>query len=431
MTKSKNKGNVRQLFLYFFGILVRLFFKFPYLCGHKTTKPIYLTNDMTKNITKDIRYIGVDDPEMRLFESQYATPDGMCYNSYVILDEKVAILDTSDRRTLGTWKENLTEALGGRTPDYLIVQHLEPDHASGIADLCALYPTLQIVCSAKAQQMMPQYGLGAAPIITVKEGDTLSLGSHTLRFIMAPMVHWPEVMVTYDEADRVLFSADGFGKFGVYDADADDWACEARRYYFNICGKYGTPVSTLLKKAAALDIQQILPLHGPVLEGEKLAEALRLYTIWSAYDVETEGVFIAHASIHGNTAAAAERLVEILKAKGCPKVAISDLCRDDLGEAIEDAFRYGKMICMASSYDAGVFPPMFDFLHHLEIKAYQRRRVGLVENGSWAPSAAKTMRPMLEGMKQVEIVEPVVTLRGTMKEADIPQLEALADAILA
>ncbi|MBE6254788.1 MAG: FprA family A-type flavoprotein [Prevotella sp.] len=390
---------------------------------------------MIKNITAGIRYIGVDDPEQHLFESQYHTPDGMCYNSFVILDEKVAIMDTSDSRTLEAWKANLKEALAGRQPDYLIVQHLEPDHASGIAEVCALYPTLQVVCSAKAKQMMPQYmtlsGAEEGAIITVKEGDTLSLGRHTLQFIMAPMVHWPEVMVTYDATDKVLFSADGFGKFGVYDADADDWACEARRYYFNICGKYGTPVSTLLKKAAALDIQKILPLHGPVLEGEKLAEAVRLYTIWSAYDVETEGVFIAHASIHGNTAAAAERLVEILKAKGCPKVAISDLCRDDLGEAIEDAFRYGKMICMASSYDAGVFPPMYDFLHHLDIKAYQRRRVGLVENGSWAPSAAKTMRPMLEGMKQVEIVEPIVTLRGKMKDEDLAQLEALADAILA
>ncbi len=388
---------------------------------------------MKNIITKDIRYIGVDDPTLALFESQYHTPDGMCYNSYVILDEKVAVMDTSDSRTIGQWKQNLTEALDGRQPDYLIVHHLEPDHASGIAEVCELYPSMQIVCSAKAKQMMPQYFEGSAleeRILTVKEGDTLELGHHTLQFIMAPMVHWPEVMVTYDNLDRALFSADGFGKFGVYDADADDWACEARRYYFNICGKYGTPVSTMLKKASALDIERILPLHGPVLEGEKLAEALRLYTIWSAYDVETEGVFIAHASIHGNTAAAAEHLAEILKAKGCPKVAVSDLCRDDLSEAIEDAFRYGKMICMASSYDAGVFPPMYDFLHHLDIKAYQRRRVALVENGSWAPSAAKTMRPMLEGMKQVEVVEPVVTLRGRMKEADIPQLEALADALL-
>ena len=389
---------------------------------------------MIKDITTDIKYIGVDDAGMRLFESQYATPEGMCYNSYVVLDEKVAVMDTSDRRTMDEWKRNLVAALNGRQPDYLIVHHLEPDHASGIAEVCALYPQMQVVCSAKAKQMMPQYfddSALEARVLTVKEGDTLALGSHTLHFVMAPMVHWPEVMVTYDDADRVLFSADGFGKFGVYDADADDWACEARRYYFNICGKYGGPVSTLLKKAAALDIEQILPLHGPVLKGEQMAEALRLYTIWSAYEVETEGVFIAHASIHGNTAAAAERLVEILKAKGCTKVAISDLCRDDLGEAIEDAFRYGKMVCMASSYDAGVFPPMYDFLHHLDIKAYQRRRVALVENGSWAPSAAKTMRPMLEAMKQVEVVEPVVTLRGKMKETDIPALEALAEAILA
>lgn len=388
---------------------------------------------MVKNITPEIIYIGVDDPGQHLFESQYDTPEGMCYNSYVIMDEHVAIMDTSDARTLDAWKTNLHEALAGRQPDYLIIHHLEPDHASGIAEVAALYPQMQIVCSAKAKQMMPQYFDDEAlvsRVLPVKEGDTLSLGCHTLQFMMAPMVHWPEVMVTYDGQDHVLFSADGFGKFGVYDADADDWACEARRYYFNICGKYGAPVSTLLKKASALDIQKILPLHGPVLDGEKLAEAMRLYAIWSSYDVETEGVFIAHASIHGNTAAAATRLAEILKQKGCPKVAVSDLCRDDLGEAIEDAFRFGEMICMASSYDAGVFPPMYDFLHHLDIKAYQRRRVGLVENGSWAPSAAKTMRPMLEGMKQVEIVEPVVTLRGRMKESDIPQLEALADAIL-
>ena len=389
---------------------------------------------MILNITNDIRYIGVDDPEQHLFENQYVTPDGMCYNSYAILDEKVAVMDTSDNRTLDQWKANLAEALEGRTPDYLIVHHLEPDHASGIGAVAALYPNMVIVCSAKAKQMMPQYFDDEALLTrvqTVKEGDTLTLGRHTLHFVMAPMVHWPEVMVTYDDCDQVLFSADGFGKFGVREADADDWACEARRYYFNICGKYGGPVQTLLKKASALNIQKILPLHGPILEGEKLAEALRLYNIWSAYDVETEGVFIAHASIHGNTAAAAERLAEILKAKGCPKVAVGDLCRDDLHEAIEDAFRYGKMICMASSYDAGVFPPMYDFLHHLDSKAYQRRRVGLVENGSWAPSAAKTMRALLEGMKAVEVVEPIVTLRGRMKEGDLPQLEALADAILA
>ncbi len=388
---------------------------------------------MIEKITDDIRYIGVDDPSQHLFESQYHTPDGMCYNSYLIMDEKVAVMDTSDARTTRQWEERLLEALEGRTPDYLIVHHLEPDHASGIAEVCARYPQLTLVCSAKAKQMMPQYfddEALLARVQTVKEGDTLPLGSHTLTFIMAPMIHWPEVMVTYDAADGALFSADGFGKFGVRDADADDWACEARRYYFNICGKYGGPVSTLLKKVAAFDVQRILPLHGPILEGEMLAEALRLYTIWSAYDVETEGVFIAHASIHGNTAAAAEQLAEILKAKGCPKVTMNDLCRDDLGEAIEDAFRYGRMVCMASSYDAGVFPPMYDFLHHLDIKAYQRRRVALVENGSWAPSAAKTMRAMLEGMKQVDIVEPVVTLRGRMKEADKAQLEALAEALM-
>ncbi|MBP5771751.1 MAG: FprA family A-type flavoprotein [Bacteroidaceae bacterium] len=389
---------------------------------------------MIKNITKDIRYIGVDDSEMQLFESQYHTPDGMCYNSYLIFDEKVAILDTTDSRTLDAWKENLREGLDGKQPDYLIVHHLEPDHASGIAEVAALYPNLTIVCTAKAKQMLPLYfddDKLAERILAVKEGDTLSLGSHTLRFIPAPMVHWPEVMASYDEADKVLFSADAFGKFGTYDADADDWACEARRYYFNICGKYGQPVSTLLKKVTAFDIQHICPLHGPVLEGAALAEAVRLYSIWSAYDVETEGVFIAYASIHGNTAAAAQCLAGILKEKGCPKVAVSDLCRDDMHEAIEDAFRFGRMICMASSYDAGVFPPMYDFLHHLEIKAYQRRRVALVENGSWAPSAAKTMRGLLEGMKAVDIVEPVVTLRGRLKDADRPQLEALAEAILA
>ncbi len=390
----------------------------------------------TKKITNDICYIGVDDADLRLFENQYHTPEGMCYNSYVILDDKVAVMDTSDGRTLEQWKENLTKALGDRQPDYLIVHHLEPDHADGIADVCAMYPGLRIVCSAKALQMMPQYfpvpttADGEQRVTVVKEGDTLSLGRHTLRFIMAPMIHWPEVMMTYDETDHALFSADAFGKFGVYDADADDWACEARRYYFNICGKYGAPVTTVLKKAAALQIDRILPLHGPVLEGGKMAEALRLYTIWSAYDVETEGVFIAHASIHGHTAEAAERLAEILKEKGCPKVAMNDLTTDDLGEAIEDAFRYGRMVCMASSYDAGVFPPMYDFLHHLDIKTYQRRRVALVENGSWAPTAAKTMRGMFEKMKQVEIVEPVVTLRGAMKDADIPSLEALAEAIL-
>lgn len=384
-------------------------------------------------ITPEIIYIGQDDADIRLFESQYVVPDGMCYNSYVILDEKIAIMDTSDARTMEAWKKDLAEALNGRQPDYLIVQHLEPDHASGIGEVLEMYPGIQIVCSAKAQTMIPLYFPNSdisQRVIAVKEGDKLSLGKHELTFVMAPMVHWPEVIVTYDATDKVLFSADGFGKFGVIDADPDDWACEARRYYFNICGKYGNPVSTLLKKASGLDIQQILPLHGPILSGEKMAEALRLYTIWSQYGVETEGVFIAHASIHGCTKEAAEKLADILRKKGCKKVAISDLCREDQAEAIEDAFKYGKLVLCASSYDAGVFPPMHDFLHHLQIKAWQRREVALVENGSWAPCAARTMAQMLEEMKDITIKGETVTLRGKMKDSDIPALEALAEAIM-
>jgi len=388
---------------------------------------------MKPTITKDIIYIGQDDADIRLFESQYVVPDGMCYNSYLILDEKIAIMDTSDSRTMEAWKADLKEALNGRQPDYLIVQHLEPDHASGIGEVLALYPNIKVVCSAKAQTMIPLYFPNTDitdRVIAVKESDTLSLGQHTLTFVMAPMVHWPEVMVTYDTTDKVLFSADGFGKFGVIDADLDDWACEARRYYFNICGKYGAPVSTLMKKAANLDIQQILPLHGPILTGEMLAEALRLYSIWSQYGVETEGVFIAHASIHGCTAEAAEKLADILRQKGCKKVAISDLCREDQAEAIEDAFKYGKVVFAASSYDAGLFPPMYDFIHHLQIKAWQNREVAIIENGSWAPSAARVMKQMLEEMKNTTIKGDIVTLRGKMKDSDIPALEALAEAIM-
>lgn len=385
-------------------------------------------------ISQDIIYIGQDDAEIRLFESQYVVPDGMCYNSYLILDEKIAVMDTSDSRTMEAWKKDLAAALDGRTPDYLIVHHLEPDHASGIAEVLALYPSLKVVCSNKAAQMMPLYFPNndfAERVMTVKEKDTLSLGKHTLTFLMAPMVHWPEVMVTYDAQDKVLFSADGFGKFGVYEADADDWACEARRYYFNICGKYGAPVSTLLKKAATVEIEQILPLHGPVLKGEALAGALRLYTLWSSYQVEAEGVFVAYASIHGCTQEAVEKLVDILKAKGCKKVSVSDLCREDQAEAIEDAFKYGKVVLAASSYDAGLFPPMYDFIHHLQIKAWQNREVALIENGSWAPTAGRVMKEMVEAMKNVTIKGDTVTLRGRMKESDIPALEALADAILA
>lgn len=382
----------------------------------------------------DIKYIGVDDPLLRLFESQYVTPAGMCYNSWVILDDKVAITDTSDARTMEQWKANLSEALQGRKPDYLIVHHLEPDHASGIEEVMTLYPELTVICSAKAKQMAAQYISDSESIEkrfqVVAEGDTLSLGKHNLSFIMAPMIHWPEVMMTYDATEGILFSADAFGKFGTMDADKDDWACEARRYYFNICGKYGSPTQTLLKKAANLNISKIYPLHGPVLENEALAEAIRLYDIWSSYSVETEGVFIAHASIHGNTAQAAEQLVEILKQKGCPKVAISDLCREDMAEAIEDAFRYGKIIIAASSYDADVFPPMHDFLHHLALKSWQKKTVGIIENGSWAPTAARTMKKMLEGMKDITIIDPVVTIRGKVKPSDNDALQLLADEIL-
>ena len=387
-----------------------------------------------RHVTETIKYIGCDDADIRLFESQYNVPEGMCYNSFVILDEKVAIMDTSDKRTLEQWKKNLTEALGDRKPDYLIVHHLEPDHASGIGDVLAMYPDIQVVCSANAKTMIPLYFPDsdlADHVIAVKEGDTLELGEHTLTFVMAPMVHWPEVMVTYDAKDKVLFSADGFGKFGVMDADADDWACEARRYYFNICGKYGTPVSTLLKKAAKLDIEQILPLHGPFLSGEKMAEALRLYGIWSSYGVESEGVFIAHASIHGCTKHAAEKLADILRKKGCKKVSITDLCREDIHEAVEDAFKYGKVVFAASSYDAGLFTPMYNFLHLLQAKTWQKRDAAIIENGSWAPSAAKVMTKMLLDMKNINIKGNTVTLRGVMKDSDIPALEALADEILA
>ena len=386
------------------------------------------------NITNDIIYIGQDDKETTLFESQYMLEAGMCYNSYLIDDDKIAIMDTSDQRTFEAWLDDLKNALNGKTPDYLIVQHLEPDHTGGVGEVLNLYPEIKIVCSAKAATMIPLYFPNhdiTSNVMTVKEGDTLNLGKHTLQFIMAPMVHWPEVMVTYDQTDKVLFSADAFGKFGVREADPDDWACEARRYYFNICGKYGGPVSTLLKKASALEIEQICPLHGPILKGEAMAEALRLYTIWSAYGVEAEGVFIAYASIHGCTKEAAELLAAILKGKGCKKVAIADLCREDQAEAIEDAFKYGKVVLAASSYDAGLFPPMYDFLHHLQIKAWQNREVALIENGSWAPSAGRVMKQMIEEMKNVTIKGDLVTIRGRMKDTDISALEALADAILA
>ena len=382
-------------------------------------------------ITDDIKYIGVDDTDLDLFESQYIIPNGISYNSYLILDDKVAVMDSVDDRKQEEWFELLAEALDGRTPDYLVVQHMEPDHAGSVAAFVARYPEAKIVASTRAVQMLPQFFEDADfsnATIEVKEGDTLTLGRHTLQFFMAPMVHWPEVMVTYDQQAKVLFSADGFGKFGALAAD-EEWACEARRYYFNICGKYGAQVQALLKKAATLDIECICPLHGPILK-ENLGYYIGLYDTWSRYDVETEGIFIAYASIHGGTAAAAHRLAEILREKGAPKVSVADLSRDDMAEAVEDAFRMDRLVVAAASYDGGVFPPMHDFLHHLQIKSYQKRKVGIVENGSWAPCAARVMRSMLETMKDVEIVEPVVTIRSRMKKADIPALEALADALL-
>ena len=387
---------------------------------------------MTLNVTDQIKYIGVDDTTIDLFESQYIVPNGISYNSYLIVDEKIAIMDTVDLRKGEEWFANLEEALEGRTPDYLVVQHMEPDHSGNISLLMQKYPEIKLVASAKAIQMMPQFFEDTCfegKTISVKEGETLSLGAHTLQFFMAPMVHWPEVMVTYDQLDKVLFTADGFGKFGAL-AHEEDWACEARRYYFNICGKYGAQVQSLLKKASALEITCICPLHGPILK-ENLDYYIGLYDTWSKYEVETEGVFIAYASIHGGTKKAAEKMAEILRAKGAPKVSLADLCRDDMAEAVEDAFRMGKLVVAAASYDADVFPPMYDFLHHLKLKAYQKRRVGIIENGSWAPCAGRIMKGMLETMKEIEIVEPMVTIRSTLKQGDIPALEALADAILA
>ena len=382
-------------------------------------------------ISDAIKYVGVDDAEMDLFESQYHTPDGMCYNSYVILDEKVAVMDTVDIRKTDEWMENLKTALAGRTPDYVVIQHLEPDHSGSLSIFLKAYPETTVVASQKAIQFIGQFFEHLEfKSIAVTEGDTLNLGQHCLHFVTAPMVHWPEVIVSYESTEQVLFSADGFGKFGVYEADADDWACEARRYYFNICGKYGNNVASLLKKASTLTIQKILPLHGPILAGDKMVEALRLYTLWCHYEPEAEGILVAHASIHGGTKECAERIAEMLRAKGAKKVSVFDLCRDDMAEAIEDAFKYGKLVLAAASYDGDVFPPMHFFLHKLILKGYRNRKVGIIENGTWAPSAGKAMNALLAQMKDIEIVEPLVTIKSRMKESDIPALEALAQAML-
>lgn len=387
-------------------------------------------------MTDAIRYVGVDDHEIDLFEGQYDVPEGMSYNSYVILDDKTAVMDTVDAAKTDEWLANVKTALDGRTLDYIVVQHMEPDHSGSFKVIVDEYPDAKIVATAKAFVMMEQFFENISlegRTIEAKEGDTLSLGTHTLKFIMAPMIHWPEVMMTYEESEKLLFSADGFGKFGALDFDdPEGWACEARRYYFGIVGKYGAMVQTLLKKASALEIEQILPLHGPVLPmpGTELSYYLETYNTWSSYQPETHGVFVAYASIHGNTAKAAKKLAEMLSAKG-EKVAISDICREDMAECVEDAFRYDRMVLCASSYDAGVFLPMHDFLNHLTVKTYQNRKVFMMENGTWAPSAARTMKQIAEGWKNVEVLEPVVTIKSTMKSTDIPNIEALADAIVA
>lgn len=384
---------------------------------------------MDIKISEDIKYIGVSTRDIDLFESQYIVPNGMAYNSYVILDEKIAVMDTSDKAVSEQWLANLKTVLGDRKPDYLVVQHLEPDHSANIEAVCTLYPEMQIVCSAKAKAMMPQFAdVDESKILVKAEGDTLCLGKHTLSFISAPMVHWPEVMLSYDSCDKVLFSADAFGKFGALDAD-ESWSCEARRYYFNIVGKYGAPVGTLLKKASALDIKTICPLHGPILT-DTIPEVLNLYSTWSSYTPENEGVFIAFASIHGNTAEAAYKMKEMLENKGCKRVAIADLSRDDIAECVEDAFRHSTLLCMASSYDAGVFAPMADFIHHLKSKAFQNRNVALVENGSWAPSAAKTMKAEFEQMKNITFIGDTVTIKTRVKPSDVEALEKLAEQLV-
>ena len=381
-------------------------------------------------ITEDIRYIGVNDHDIDLFEGQYQVPNGISYNSYVIMDEKIAIMDTVDKRKQTEFLENLETALAGRTPDYLVISHMEPDHASSIQAVVERYPEITLVGNAKTFPMLKLYfDLDTSRALTVKEGDTLKLGRHELTFVMAPMVHWPEVMVSYDSCDKVLFSADGFGKFGALDVD-EDWDCEARRYYFNIVGKYGMQVQTLLKKVAGLEIQLICPLHGPVLK-ENLGFYIGKYLTWSSYEPEEDGVLVACASIHGNTKAAAEKMVEVLRANGASKVVFMDLTRDDMAEAVADAFRYGKIILAAASYDAGVFPPMEDFLHRLVHKNLQKRTFGLIENGSWAPCAARGMKGILEGMKEVNVCENVVSIKSTMKDTDVAKMEELAKEILA
>lgn len=382
-------------------------------------------------VTDSVLYVGCDDLDIDLFESQYHVPNGVSYNSYVILDEKIAIMDTIDPRRTEEWLGKVEKALGGRLPDYLVVQHMEPDHAGSIQKICTKYPQMQIVSNAKVFGMMPQFfdfDL-TGRTITVKEGDTLSLGSHTLTFVMAPMVHWPEVMVTYEASEKILFSADGFGKFGALSVE-EDWTDEARRYFINIVGKYGAQVQNLLKKAATLDIAMICPLHGPVLK-EELGYYIGKYLTWSSYEPEEDGIVIACASIHGNTKRAMLKFAEILKEKGAENVKFFDLSRDDMAEAIAEAYQYSKLVVACPTYDGVLFPCMEDFLYHLKIKNFQNRKAAIVENGSWAPMSGKLMKAYLEGMKNITLVEPTVTIKSTMSEKNLEELNALADALLA
>ncbi len=385
-----------------------------------------------KKLTDNIYYVGADDKTIDLFEGQYIVPNGISYNSYVIMDEKITVMDTVDKRATDEWFKNLEEVLGGKQPAYLVVLHMEPDHAANIEKFLDKYKNAKVVSNPKTFNMIPQFfehlDLEGRKVV-VNEGEELSLGEHSLTFIMAPMVHWPEVMVAYEKKDEILFSADGFGKFGALDTD-EPWDCEARRYYINIVGKYGAQVQALLKKAATLDIQKIYPLHGPMLT-ENLGHYIEKYDIWSSYRPENEGIFIAYASVYGHTKAVAEKLKEVLEAKGAPKVFIADLARDDMAEAVEDAFRYDRLVLASITYDAGIFPVMESFIAHLKSKNYQNRKVGFIENGSWAPIAAKKMRAELEGLKDITFMNNVVSIKSAMKDADVKQIEALADELLA
>lgn len=382
------------------------------------------------SISNAVRYIGVDDHELDLFEGQYIIPNGIAYNSYVVLDEKIAILDTVDGRFADEWQQNLDAELQGKTPDYLIISHMEPDHSAVISQMLERYPNLTGVCSARALPMMQRFFTTdyTSRMLVVNEGDTLSLGAHTLQFFMAPMVHWPEVMVTFEQSEGILFSADAFGKFGALDAD-EAWTCEARRYYFNICGKYGAQVQALLKKAAALDIKTICPLHGPILS-ENLEYYLNIYNTWSSYQAEDKGIFIAYCSLHGNTAKAALALEEIIASKSNIRVATADIAREDMAEALEDAFRHDRLVLAAPTYDGGIMPVMDTFIHHLMAKNYQNRTVGIIENGSWAPVAGRKMCEMMQSLKDITVLQPIVTVESTVKDSTMEQLNALADQLL-